>query len=181
MPFCSWIGAGPTNGKEAGRKSELFQSAARKWPCRCLATGGMDSSLAGLGAARGWRRSGRFIAPACATMLIVAAGSRFPEANPPDGNFDAPVDREATVVARPRCAFCEIAVFFTACKGRRNRRASHRLGAPNPSLARAIGGMHWPCEGTPLCGLATAHPARAKRSQSHHVVACVPCGATPCR
>jgi hypothetical protein len=60
-----------------------------KWPCRCLATGGMDSSLAGLGAARGWRRSGRFIASACATMLIVAAGSRFPEANPLDGNSDA--------------------------------------------------------------------------------------------
>ena len=32
---------------------------------RCLATGGMHSSLAGLGAARGLRRSGRFIASAC--------------------------------------------------------------------------------------------------------------------
>ena len=36
-----------------------------------------------------WRWSGRFIASACATMLIVAAGSRFPEANPLDGNSDA--------------------------------------------------------------------------------------------
>ncbi len=70
----------------------------------------------------------------------------------------AAVDREATSVARPCCAFCEIAVFLTACKGRRYRRASHPLGAPN--LARAIDGMHWPCEGTPLCGLATAHPGK---------------------
>jgi len=38
----------------------------------------------------------------------------------------------------------------------KNRRASHRLGAPN--LARAIGGMHWPCEGTPVRSVATAHP-----------------------
>jgi hypothetical protein len=51
---------------------------------------GLDSSLAGLGAARGWRRSCRFIASACAPMLIVAAGSRFPEANPPDGNSYPP-------------------------------------------------------------------------------------------
>jgi hypothetical protein len=34
-------------------------------------TGGMASSFSGLGAARGWRRSGRFIGPAFATMLIV--------------------------------------------------------------------------------------------------------------
>jgi hypothetical protein len=56
---------------------------------RCPATDGMDSSLAGLGAARGWRRSGRFVASACSTMLIVAAGSRFPKANPPGRNSDA--------------------------------------------------------------------------------------------
>ncbi len=66
--------------------------AARKYglAARCLATGGMGSSIAGHGAARGWRRSGRFIASACATMLIVAAGSRFPEANtPPARSSDA--------------------------------------------------------------------------------------------
>ena len=58
--------------------------ASRCLASRCLATGGMGSSLAGLGAARGWRRSCRFIASACATMMIVAAGSRFPEAKTPD-------------------------------------------------------------------------------------------------
>ena len=48
----------------------------------------MDSSSAGLGAAREWRwsgRSGRFIASACSTMLIVAAGPpgpRIPKRNP---------------------------------------------------------------------------------------------------
>jgi hypothetical protein len=52
-------------------------AARQKWPCRCLATGGMDSRLAGLGAAQWWRRSGRFVASACATMLIVAAGLVF--------------------------------------------------------------------------------------------------------
>ena len=65
-----------------------------------------------------------------------------------------PVDREATSAARLRCAFREIAVF----KGRRNRRISHRLGAPN--LARAIGGMHWPCKGTPLRGVDATHPGK---------------------
>ena len=44
---------------------------------RCLNHGGMDSSFAGLGAARGWHWSGRFITSACATMLIVAAGVLF--------------------------------------------------------------------------------------------------------
>ena len=44
----------------------------------------MDSSSAGLGVAREWRWSGRFIASACSAMLIVAAGSRFPEAKAPD-------------------------------------------------------------------------------------------------
>ncbi len=43
----------------------------------CLATGGMDSSFARRGAAQGWGWSGRFIASACATMLIVAAGVSF--------------------------------------------------------------------------------------------------------
>ena len=54
--------------------------AARKngLAARCLTTGGMDSSFAGLGAARGWRRSGRFVAAACAAMLIVAAGVSLP-------------------------------------------------------------------------------------------------------
>jgi hypothetical protein len=54
---------------------------------RCLATGGMASRVAALGAARGWRWSGRFIGSACATMLIVAAPgspSRFREAKTPD-------------------------------------------------------------------------------------------------
>ena len=44
---------------------------------RCLSHRGMDSSFAGLGAARGWHWSGRFITSACATMLIVAAGVLF--------------------------------------------------------------------------------------------------------
>ena len=44
---------------------------------RCLRHGGMDSSFAGLGAARGWHWSGRFITSACATMLIAAAGVLF--------------------------------------------------------------------------------------------------------
>ena len=44
---------------------------------RCPSHGGMDSSFAGLGAARGWQWSGRFITSACATMLIVAAGVLF--------------------------------------------------------------------------------------------------------
>ena len=52
-------------------------AARQKWPCRCLAAGGLDSSFAGLGAAQRWRRSGRFIASACSTMLIVAAGLVF--------------------------------------------------------------------------------------------------------
>ena len=43
----------------------------------CLSHRGMDSSFAGLGAARGWHWSGRFITSACATMLIVAAGGAF--------------------------------------------------------------------------------------------------------
>jgi hypothetical protein len=41
---------------------------ARKMPRSHVPT---DSSFAGLGAGRGWRWSGRFIASACATMLIV--------------------------------------------------------------------------------------------------------------
>ena len=36
-----------------------------------------NGRFAGLGAARGWRLSGRFNASACATMLIVAAGVSF--------------------------------------------------------------------------------------------------------
>ena len=44
---------------------------------RCLSHRGMDSSFAGLGAARGWHWSGRFTTSACATMLIVAAGVLF--------------------------------------------------------------------------------------------------------
>ena len=47
------------------------------WEPGAWATGGMDGSFAGFGAARGWRRSGRFMASACATMLIVAAGLVF--------------------------------------------------------------------------------------------------------
>ncbi len=41
----------------------------------------MDSSFAGLGAVRGWHWSGRFIAAACATMLIVAGGLVFRKRN----------------------------------------------------------------------------------------------------
>ncbi len=51
--------------------------AAREMAWQQGATGGLDSGFAGLGAARGWRWSGRFIASACATMLIVAAGVSF--------------------------------------------------------------------------------------------------------
>ena len=50
--------------------------AARELALHSRCHGGLDSSFAGLGAARGWRWSGRFVASACATMLV-AAGVSF--------------------------------------------------------------------------------------------------------
>jgi hypothetical protein len=58
---------------------------------QALATdGSMDSSFARLGAARGLRRSGRFIASVCASMLIVAAGVSFAESEPARQELSSP-------------------------------------------------------------------------------------------
>ena len=66
-------GAGPTNGEpQVGRQESLPMAARQKWPCRCLAAGGMDSRFAGLGAVQGRRRSPPSQRPAGAACAAAA-------------------------------------------------------------------------------------------------------------
>ena len=144
----------------------------------------MDGSFARLGAAPGRRWSGRFIAPACAAKLIVAAGGyRFPEAKTPGRGSRPRLDRygaaTATTAAAAGNALDRLAGMIKKAvyrlSGRRVRGEDDKIRAIKTvasDLPLDVYSMGIPVDPwtAPTCALPNGlrmHPASARTSGAH--------------